>query len=250
MEKIAVYGTRAELPLPVGYDVEYIRDLVFPESTDCLIVSCSAAGDSTAQIIAAAKRLGIPVIAASTDMSLESQERLLELGADDVSPLPINEELLAKRIDALFCYSDDSVELLPDFLDFEDITVENGGKGSFKVHQHDFLNLYRFVLRLLERVNESAQMLLFTLKCDTSAECGQTEYDELTTAVQKCLRRGDISSKCGDGKIIVLLIGANDEGGHLAANRIISNFYSRCDNEQCSLNYDIREIKLRRRGKG
>ena len=61
-----------------------------------------------------------------------------------------------------------------------------------------------------------------------------------------CLRRGDIASVCGKDQIVVLLIGADDDGGHLVANRIVSSFYSECDDDSFTLEYDIHEIKPER----
>ena len=242
MKKVAVYGNAAEFPLPRGYEAVSVSNTDFSDDTACLIVSCEAAGDELAKVIFVAKAKNIPVIAAANADCAE-QERLFALGADDVLQLPVCEKLLARRIEELICYCRESLELLPDFLDLRDISIENGESGSFKVQEHDFMNLYRFVLRLLERLNESAQMLVFTLNCDFDDNTEQQLYEQLSAAVHNCLRRGDISSKCGSGKILVLLVGANDDGGHLVANRIMSNFYGGCDDDSCSLSYNIREIK-------
>ena len=43
--------------------------------------------------------------------------------------------------------------------------------------------------------------------------------------------------------MLVLLIGADDEGGHLVANRIVSSFYSECDDSDLELTYDIRAVR-------
>jgi hypothetical protein len=51
-----------------------------------------------------------------------------------------------------------------------------------------------------------------------------------------------MSSVCGSDQVLVLLIGADDEGGHLAANRIVSSFYNECSDDSFELTYDIREI--------
>ena len=64
----------------------------------------------------------------------------------------------------------------------------------------------------------------------------------LSEAVRLCLRRGDMASVCGDDSVIVLLIGADDSGGHLMASRIVSSFYSECDDDAFELSYDIREV--------
>ena len=43
-------------------------------------------------------------------------------------------------------------------------------------------------------------------------------------------------------RVVVLLIDADDNGGHLVASRIVSSFYSECDDDAFELSYDITEI--------
>ena len=52
-----------------------------------------------------------------------------------------------------------------------------------------------------------------------------------------------MSSVCGDDRVVILLIGADDEGGHLVASRIVSSFYSKCEDDSYELSYDIREVR-------
>ena len=64
----------------------------------------------------------------------------------------------------------------------------------------------------------------------------------LSEEIRKCLRRGDIASVCGEDRILVLLIGADHEGGQLVAERIVSSFYSECDDDSFEVSYDLREV--------
>lgn len=243
MKKIVVYASPDILPLPGDLSVEYASPDSVPENADCLIISQEFAGDCLEAIFAEAEKLSLSVLAVTNDSSAENQEYLLELGAEDVATFPVCPELLRKRIRNLDSLYRDSSKVLSDLSRPSDLYIENGGMGSLKVQQHDFINLYRFVLRLLERMEVSAQMLVFSLYFkDESAEDPQLT-DLLSSAVHKCLRRGDISTKCESGRIVVILLGANDDGGHLVANRIVSNFYSECDDENYKLTYDICEIR-------
>ena len=57
----------------------------------------------------------------------------------------------------------------------------------------------------------------------------------LSEAVKMCLRRGDISSVCSKNQIVILLMDADDDGGHLVANRMVGNFYSECEDSDLEL---------------
>ena len=47
---------------------------------------------------------------------------------------------------------------------------------------------------------------------------------ELSEAVQIALRRNDVYTECSGAQILVLLMDADDDGGHQAANRIRNTF--------------------------
>ena len=123
--------------------------------------------------------------------------------------------------------------------------VRDGNEGAYCVRSGDFTNIFRFVLRVLERTGKDAQILVLTLSSDEkhSISSQKSVMTTLSEAVRMCLRRGDMSSVCGDDKILVLLIGADDEGGHLVASRIVSSFYSECTDDSYEITYDIKEVK-------
>ena len=96
----------------------------------------------------------------------------------------------------------------------------------------------------MERLEKQCQALIFTLDKDEKSEKETDDVmDILSDAVKICLRRGDIFSVCQSNQIAIILMGADDDGGHLVANRIVSNFYSKCYDDDFSLTYDIREIE-------
>ena len=64
----------------------------------------------------------------------------------------------------------------------------------------------------------------------------------LSEEIRKCLRRGDISTICSEDKILVLLIGADEEGGRLVAERVVSSFCNECDDDSYEVTYDLREV--------
>lgn len=220
---------------------------------DIIILNADFTSDKTAEIINSFKACrslkNIPVLLFTSDNNCERQSELFSCGADDIMHFPLCKELIIRRINLLLSDSHtDSNETRERFC-FDDImdmvSEKKYEKGGYIVQKNDFANIYRFVMRGLERSRKNVQVLLMTLSC--SAEASETEaekdvMDLLSNAVKLCLRRGDISSICSKNQIVILLMDADDDGGHLVANRIVSNFYGECDDENFELQYDIREI--------
>lgn len=218
------------------------------KTPDAVIINSGIAGEAALLIKALRKaaRRYIPVAFTASGAGVSAQERLCEAGADDIFNLPMCGSLLKMRLDRLTgntCPHSYSYEKYCDFDKLiEDVSEKSEAKGSFSVEQTDFANIYKFIARGLERSGKSVQALMLTLSCDEESE--EQGISMLSEAAKICLRKGDISSVCSKNQVVVLLIGADDDGGHLVANRIVSNFYSECDDDSFSLNYDIREVKM------
>lgn len=218
----------------------------FPKC-DILLISeeyCGGAiGRVIADIRASDKLCRVPAAAVTSDGSCENQEILLALGFDDIILLPVCGQLLLRRAQALAGMSPSgcpergvSLERLMKLKDCE--------CGAYSVCSDDFERVYRFALRMLERRGERAQVLQFSVEGGRSDETlRQMAADSLSRAVRTCLRRGDMASVCGGDKAVVLLMGADSEGGRLAADRIASGFYRDCVPEGFTLIYDIRAVR-------
>lgn len=223
---------------------------------DAVIVSADFAGGRIEETISEAKSTitlkNKPMAVLTGECDCEKQDYLCSCGVDDILRLPMCAKLLANRINLLIAAFSELKNEKDDFVDFDELlcSVEKSRntKGAMCVPKNEFADICNFVLRGLERSKKSAQVLLFTLNscdgtsCDSEAYSGVMEM--LSDAVQKCLRRGDMSSVCSKNQVLVLLIGADDDGGHLVANRIVSNFYGECDDDAFELQYDIREINV------
>ena len=99
------------------------------------------------------------------------------------------------------------------------------------------------MLRILGRVGSGAQVIVVKLERPAEAEDEAGRVMEiLSRAVHNCLRRGDMTAVCGRDKVLVLLIGANDDGGHLAVNRLVNSFYSECTDSRFELSYDMKTV--------
>ena len=179
------------------------------------------------------------------DNSLENQEYLCSAGVDDIIFLPVCSEFLMKRIAFLNASKNDVLEKSSvNMACFSKLEETNGGNGAYLVHRQNFGDIYKFVLRIMERLEKKCQVLIFSLEKNKNCRKETDEVMEvLSDAVQICLRRGDIFSVCESNQIVVILMGADDDGGHLVANRVVSNFYSKCCDCNFKLKYDIKEIE-------
>lgn len=225
---------------------------------DAVVINADYAGNGLSEFVSGVRNVdslgSIPIIFSTNSSDSKRQTVLCSCGADDVLVLPMCRELIVRRINLLI---DAHIRLgqaknNADSFDFDDFidsaSEKNMSKGAFCVHRDVFIDLYRFIIRGLERSSKSAQILMFTLSCNKEHEPDETDNNVmrlLAEAVQLCLRRGDISSVCSKNQVAILLIGADDDGGHLVANRILSSFYSECDDDSFELHYDIREINIK-----
>lgn len=215
---------------------------------DTVVISEELNGRSIEDNLAEVRGLqgfkSVPAAAVISEHSAERQEQLLSTGFDDVLRKPLCHKLIARRIEGLasmlpYSLSDDSFSY-ESLIDIRD----DGRSGAYSVHSGDLSTIYRFIIRILQRLGKSAQVLLLKLTC--KEDCTEDKEEQimqiLANDVRLCLRRGDIASVCGKDQVVVLLIGADDDGGHLVANRIVSSFYSECDDGSFCLEYDIHEI--------
>ncbi len=188
----------------------------------------------------------IPAAAVTLDPSCENQERLCEMGFDDVLCIPMSRNLFIKKLTNLV----NSAHTTGEKADPEILSLMgyDGEIGSFCVRSEDFTYIYKYVLRLLERLDKDAQMLILTVDQSTDIT-DEKVIQVLSDVTQRCLRRGDVSAVCGENRVVVLLIGTDDEGGHLVASRIVSSFYSEFEDDKVRLNYDIRAVRARKNEK-
>lgn len=196
------------------------------------------------------KGKNLPVILLTETSDMAEQSELCGMEADDVIVLPLCPELLAKRISdtvnrskRVKSDSDSFCMKLDELLD--SVNEKDKARGAFCVGKDDFANIYRVILRGLERSKGKVQMVLFTLECDDDEPCDEV-MSVLAGIVQLCLRRGDISSVFSKNQVVIMLLGTDDNGAHLVANRILSSFYGECDDGSYELNYDLREINFKK----
>jgi len=213
-----------------------------PSDLECVLISLDHAGDTIGEMIKQARLKDAPIGVIANGITLEEQEALLDKGADDIILLPMPKKLLRQRILTLCGMVTARIGAV-NFEMFDKIAEANKGGGSFIIQENDFENIYRFVTRLMERLDKKAQFLIFSL----TSRSGFVETEAVlnfSNVVQTCLRRGDISSLYGS-QIAVILIGADEENGKKIAKRLTETYYAHYEDDIYDIKYDIREINSR-----
>ena len=246
MKNIVIFGIKEHWSIPLiaasgELSVQVTERLDFTGTADCILISQEHAGNRMAEVIAHFKQYGLPCAVLTAEQSAENQKHLLSCGADDVITAPICAALMKRRIYAL---TDTPVtsDFEMNFAAFDRIMESNQGAGSFVVSEHDFMNIYRFVSRLLERLEKKALLLIFSFESE-DGEMGEADSAlHFLKVMQASLRKGDITCNYGR-QVLAVLMGADAEGGRLVAERVIGAFNAHYNmDESCTVTYELREI--------
>ena len=246
MKTIVLYTSQEDWTNPLVSDPQDLQIQLtsqpgFSGTADAVLLSQQYAGNQLLPALEHIRDLRIPCAVVTYDGSLDNQEKLLQAGADDVIVLPLAPALLRKRIQALTETRVSSGAEI-NFAAFDRIMESSQGTGSFIVAEHDFMNIYRFVTRILERLEQKAQLIIFRFSSDCGPFMESDSVMHFLKVVQTCLRRGDISSMYGK-QMFVILMGADAAGGQQVINRVISTFNAHYNmDESCTITYEMREI--------
>ena len=212
----------------------------FPSDCECVMISQEFAENRINSLLGKAWEKMMSAALCTTNGSYENQVDLCSTGADDVIVLPMYGKLLRRRIIDL---AENTV--ISGFSSFDTFASGNDASGAFVVEEKDFRNIYKFVLRILERLDKKAQLVEFRLR--SRMPDGIVEPDvmnDLGLVVQRSLRHGDICCQNGN-RVYVILIGADSIGGDIASQRISNSFESVCADDAYDVTYEIREISNR-----
>lgn len=246
MKKVAIYSSNEEWVVPFisspdEFQIQFTGQPSFSGPVDCVLISQQYAKNQLPDFLSQLKQFRIPSAVVTFDGTIDNQEYLLEQGANDVIVLPICTKLLKQRIHALTdtpVHSDEEMN----FTAFDRIMESNQGNGSFIVAEHDFMNIYRFVSRVLERLNQKAQLIIFNFNSDLGPIIESDYVLNFLKIVQTSLRRGDITSVYGK-QVLVILMGADENGGQSVIDRVVNTFNAHYNmDEECDVTYEMREI--------
>lgn len=185
------------------------------------------------------------------------EQKMCLLSADSIRNavcrcVPQKGEELLSSIDKLLEVPETEPDLSgkPQLSDFQSeihhsYSTEEG--GAIQVAYDSFGNIYNFVEKLAQRSGQYVQTLLLTLVprngFPISGKDLRTAMKILSEAVHISLRRNDVLTGCSCSQVLVLLMDADDDGGHVAANRILNTFLGLYDAPLFDLQYDIKPIE-------
>lgn len=242
MKKIVVLCDSSEkftglFPEKSEYIVEYSKSADVMPDTDCVLISQEFIGDRLTETAASLSSRSIAFGVLTFDKSEENEEYLLDCGAGNIFGIPMSPVILEKRIAVLTETSDRRGAADPGLELFSQLAAADQKCGAYSVPESVFPDVYKLVLRLQERMDKPAQLVKFSFHTRLGGPLEPGILEEAFPIVQKCLRRGDIVSIFGQC-LFAILMGADSEGGRVAADRIISTYNAHfCDNI-----YDMRYI--------
>ena len=246
MKSIILYGSGDEWIVPMLREAGEFRLRItdkpdFASAADAVLISQQFAGAGLEYAFDQAQQYRLPAAAVCFDNSVQNQAYLTGLGAEDVLAPPMTGKIAAHRVRALTdrpVHSDAQMN----FAAFDRIMESNQGQGAFIVAEHDFMNIYRFVSRLLERLDQRAQLILFGFSSEDGNVLDSEPLLHFMKVVQTSLRRGDITSVCGD-QVLVILTGADEAGAQTVIARVVGTFNAHYNmDESCEVTWETREI--------
>lgn len=243
MVKIVMIGS-AESEIAKSLSAVPEFRLVFSDSADvlpdtaCVLVLQETAGERLPEIIRMLESRGIPFAVLASDSSEQNQEKLLDAGALNIFLLPISPSLLQKRVRLLAGMNAPETR---SFDLFAQIAANGEQRGAYAVQEENFVNIYRFVVRLQDRLEKKAQLITFSFHTRLNFPIEPGTLEEAFPIVQKCLRRGDIACIYGN-TILCILLGADAEGGRIAAERIAATYNSHAAESFFTMRYEMQDI--------
>lgn len=122
--------------------------------------------------------------------------------------------------------------------------IGNTRRGSYKVPYKDFQRIYNFILRCIERNQNTAQLLLFSVKAHDRGWDSPDELEEevknLELAIVNSLRRNDVSTRYSSSQILVVLVDSKEEHVDMIVNRILDSY----ETLQRHTQYEVRTEKM------
>lgn len=231
---------KTALPATENITFSYTNSPDVAPDTECVLVSQEYSGGNVCEIIKTFKRRGIPCAVVTFDGSDENRAHLISSGVTDVFVLPTSDELLLKHITAML--SSQRIGSDAGFETFAKVIALDDQKGAFVVHESNFTNLYRFVKRLLDRMDKPACLVKFSFTSPNNEPLEPGALEEAFLIVKTCLRRGDIVSIYGNS-LLAILIGADAEGAKVASQRIVDTYQGFSFNNTYEMSYEAQEIK-------
>ena len=166
-------------------------------------------------------------------------ERTVKMYSEDLG-LPLSQNMLdvIQKMSHNILNSVDSLHEIKERLD-EDLN----DNGAFYCSYPSFIDIYRFVSRMVERSGQS----IFFMVCSVtylnpsgrkSAKAGEA----LKEAIGAALRKGDSYTQYSNNQYLILLSGTKNENCEMIFERIRKEFKKKNRNSNCDLEYYYSEV--------
>ena len=113
--------------------------------------------------------------------------------------------------------------------------------------QDAFINIYRYMMRYMERYHGVAYRVLFTLTM-ASGEYNREEQDEIRDRfrglVQSSLRNSDVMVEVSEDQIFLLLPGILEDNIHVVTDRMTARWRRECMQQKASITWEAGKVML------
>lgn len=170
-------------------------------------------------------------------------ERTTELYFDELD-MPPSERMLE-------CFRQMSGQIqlnTGDFHEIREMLKENPQlSGAYYCTYPSFMDIYRIIVRTMERSGQSVYLLLCTILDERQKRMEDSESlkkisESLGEAIQETLRRGDTFTRYNMSQYLVLLTGTRREDCHIATSRIDTCFRKKVSSRRIHVNYRVASI--------
>lgn len=127
--------------------------------------------------------------------------------------------------------------------------------GAYYCGYPSFIDSYRIISRTIERSGQSIFLMLCTITDNRGNPIEKEEIlnkqtENLSQAIGRSLRRGDLYTRYSPNQFLILLMGINQEDCEITYNRICLRFREGCPGQKIQIRYYVSSIAEIKNNKG
>ena len=128
------------------------------------------------------------------------------------------------------------------------ISRQGAYEGSLGVEYREFAKFYEYINKLVDRYDQSLQLIMLTLEPLTPETFSLDDQEEAMNAMKKAiscsLRNVDITTRFSSEQFLIILLDANKENVSMITSRIFEQFYRMYTKNNVSLSYDVADLSM------
>lgn len=128
------------------------------------------------------------------------------------------------------------------------ISRQGAYEGSLGVEYREFAKFYEYINKLVDRYDQSLQLIMLTLEPLTPETFSLDDQEEAMNAMKKAiscsLRNVDITTRFSSEQFLIILLDANKENVSMITSRIFEQFYRMYPKNNVSLSYDVADLSM------